>query len=176
MTEMKEKLQKAKDERQKQKEDYEKRVAFRKARDEEKKRREEEYAAKKKENAERKIKEKEDAIKNARQNEITALNQIDALINNTNVSANLMATQIEQCDALLKMCNKKLSDPVEEEKKETEQKTEERKKTELETKLKGGKILAHTRDETWNNPIGGKKTKNQKVRKNVDKEVNNLDF
>jgi len=87
-----------------------------------------------------------------------------------------MATQIEQCDALLKMCNKKLSDPVEEEKKETEQKTEEKKKTELENKLKGGKILAHTRDETWNNPIGGKKTKNQKVRKNVDKEVNSLDF
>lgn len=61
-------------------------------------------------------------------------------------------------------------------KKKLSKKTEEKKKTELENKLKGGKIIAHTRDETWNNPIGGKKTKNQKVRKNVDKEVNSLDF
>ena len=74
------------------------------------------------------------------------------------------------------MCNKKLSDPVEEEKKETEQKTEEKKKSELENKLKGGKILAYKSDEAFHNPTGGKKTKNQKVRKNVDKEVNNLDF
>ena len=44
------------------------------------------------------------------------------------------------------MCNKKLSDPVEEEKKETEQKTEEKKKSELEAKLKSGKILAHDKE------------------------------
>ena len=47
------------------------------------------------------------------------------------------------------MCNKKLSDPVEEEKKETEQKTEEKKKSELENKLKGGKILAYKSDEFY---------------------------
>jgi|TARA_B110001450_G_scaffold83099_1_gene79031 hypothetical protein len=74
------------------------------------------------------------------------------------------------------MCNKKLSDPVEEEKVNTEQKTEEARKSELEAKLKSGKILAHTKDEAFHNPTGGKKTKNQKVRKTQDKEVNNLDF
>jgi hypothetical protein len=47
MTEMKDKLQKSRDERLKQKEDYEKRVAARKEREEEKKRRQEEYETKK---------------------------------------------------------------------------------------------------------------------------------
>ena len=95
MTEMKDKLQKSRDERLKQKEDYEKRVAARKEREEEKKRRQEEYETKKKDRAEAAIKAKEDAIKNARQNEVDALAKIDALLKNTNVSASLMAAQIE---------------------------------------------------------------------------------
>lgn len=87
-----------------------------------------------------------------------------------------MATQIQQCDALLKKCNKKLSDPVEEVK-ETEAEKEERKKaSELEAKVKSGKLMAHTRDDAFHNPAGGKKMKVQKTKKNVDKDVNSLDF